>query len=544
MVQARGLDAAGAPQVLHSVVPTTAATMVAHVTPLTDAVVALALGTAPRPVFAAGTASAKALPALANAAAAQAFLKTLIKVQFSDAKVTDASKLDVLSDSSFVANKGAHDLVIEGLRMAYGRSAAGADQLLLAGKLLVNQAVEVQVDLPTAATELAKTTGATPANAVLSTLKATTGSSKVIANVPVLDELSAALNRLIAQGPTATTAASNALISGYLGSDGRTLTNLAAMVARWATGNLQFGRWQLVGCADETQAAGDCTLLRVAAPLSNSTGTVVEVFEDVVSYNSKAAAGLPKWGLVGNSRKRALAVNPVSALWLAADGTAIAATNTAPNPAVGVMVLAQAQDSTGTKVQDAAVVQTPGGYSVPMAYCTLGWLCRASTGGATTATATGDLADTALMQPTVGWIGSTDGQRGARYVFSMTVGSTAETRYAYLRASLSTEAAARHPRLDGVAAITPLLASALQAAWTADWTTWAAANPDLRLLQIRRVFTDGTTTTIVDNTAPLPGTTTLALDAPTLDITPTQVDCWLIAEDAYGRRVMTHYVTQ
>jgi len=207
-------------------------------------------------------------------------------------------------------------------------------------------------------------------------------------------------------------------------------------------------------------------------------------------------------------------------------------------------VLAQAQDSAGAKLQDSAVVQTPGGYSLPLAYCSLGWLCRASAGGATTATATGDLADTALMQPTVGWIGSTDGQRGSRYVFTLTVGSAVETRYAYLRAGLASETADRHPRLDGVAAIAPLLASALQAAWTADWTTWAAANPDLRLLQIRRVFTDGSTTTVIDTTAPLPGTTTLAIDAPTLDITPTQVDCWLVAVDNAGRRVVTHYTTQ
>ncbi|MBW8893127.1 MAG: hypothetical protein JF617_13700, partial [Burkholderiales bacterium] len=42
-IQARGMDASGSMQVLHSTVPAISAAMVGHVTPLTNAVVALAL---------------------------------------------------------------------------------------------------------------------------------------------------------------------------------------------------------------------------------------------------------------------------------------------------------------------------------------------------------------------------------------------------------------------------------------------------------------------------------------------------------------------
>lgn len=544
MLQARGIDAAGMPQLLHAAVPTTSATMVAHLTPMSDAVLALALGQAPKVVFAAAKTSAGTLALLANAPAAQAFLKTLLKNQLSDAKITDATKLDLLADSSFVANKGSHDMVLEGARVAYGRSTAGKDQLLLANKLLVAQPFEVQVDLPSASAELAKTSGGVPANAIVSTLKITTGTKNLV-NVPVMDELAAALNRLIATGPTATAAAANAMISGYTGTDGRTLADLSALVAGWGTANWQLGRFQLVGCADALQTAGDCTLLRVAAPLSSSNGRLQAVFEDVVSYNSKAATNLPKWTLVGNGRGRGFAVNPVSQLNVGADGVAVTSSVDAPNPAIGVQLLVQAQDSAKAQLQTAAVVQTPGGYSLPMAYCGLGTLCLAATGGATSATPTGALADTALLQPSAAWIGSTDGLRGARYSVNQAIAGSATTQYQYLRASLGAEAGGRHPRLDGVGTSAPLGAGTLQGDWVADWTAWAAANPDLRLLQIRCVFSDGSSAPeIIDTPVPPSGATLLSIAAPTLSLSPSTVTLWLTAVDTQGRRLVTQHAAQ
>ena len=79
-IQVRGMDATGAMQVLHSTVPTVSSAMVAHVTPLTNAIVALALGTEPAPVFAAASSSGSQLTQLASAApAAGTFLKTLVR---------------------------------------------------------------------------------------------------------------------------------------------------------------------------------------------------------------------------------------------------------------------------------------------------------------------------------------------------------------------------------------------------------------------------------------------------------------------------------
>src|SRR5205085_650453 len=103
------MDAAGTMQVLHSTVPAISAAMVGHVTPLTNAVVALSLGTEPAPVFAAASTSASQLSQMGNAAAAAGtFLKTLVKTQVSDLKITDATALDLLADATFAANKGAH----------------------------------------------------------------------------------------------------------------------------------------------------------------------------------------------------------------------------------------------------------------------------------------------------------------------------------------------------------------------------------------------------------------------------------------------------
>ena len=70
------------------------------------------------------------------------------------------------------------------------------------------------VDLSTAQTELAKTGGA-PANAILSTLKATTSATSVLGNLGVLDDLTAALNQLIATGPDAGALTAHPQLSAY-----------------------------------------------------------------------------------------------------------------------------------------------------------------------------------------------------------------------------------------------------------------------------------------------------------------------------------------
>ena len=550
-IQVRGMDAAGAMQVLHGTVPTLSAAMVGHVTPLTNAVVALALGTDPAPVFAAAATSASQLTQMATATpAASDFLKTLVKTQLTDLKFTDPKTLDLLADATFAANKGAHDLLIESVRVDLARSSRNVPLLQLVNKFLASPAAEVTVELPTAQTELLKTAG-TPANAITSTLKATTSPTTVLGNLPALDDLGAALNQLIAQGRDAGTILTNALVASYDKHNGRSKADLAAILATYTTANRQFGRFQLLGCADDAPMAGNCTKVLVGAVVSDSTGAVVDLFTDAVSYN-KAATTTNKWNLIGNGKKLAVAVHPLEFLALNADGTA--STAVSPNPGVGLQVEIQAQTPdplpTNPPVQliSSATVQLPGGFSIPFGYCSRPLLCVSSTPGATSLTPTGGVGDLAIQRAAVGWIGSVDSVRGAKHLISYTIAGVAETRSAYLRTDvLGDPAVARFPALDGLAAATPLFAANLQSgSLSINWSSWAAANPDLRIIEIKRVFTPtaGGTPTVLDTTAPLPAKTAATLGTAYVPTASVTSELWLQAMDSQGRRFHTRYTAK
>jgi len=551
-IQVRGMDAAGSMQVLHSTVPNISAAMVGHVTPLTNAVVALALGTEPAPVFTAAATSTSLLTQMATAApAAGDFLKTLVKTQISDLKI---STLDLLADATFAANKGAHDLLIESVRVDLGRSSANVPVLQVGNKFLAVPTAEVVVALPTAQTELLKTTGATPANAITSTLKAATSATTLLGNLPLLDDLGAALNQLIAQGRDVSTILTNPLVTGYDKHNGRVNTDLAAILSTYTTANRQFGRFQLLGCADDTPATGNCSKVIVGAAISDSTGAVVDLFSDVVSYN-KAATTTNKWNLVGNGKKLSVAVYPLGFAARKADGAADASLS--PNPGIGLQVEIQAQTPDPIPVNPAvqllssATVQLPGGFSIPFGYCNRPSLCVSSTTGATNLIPTGGVGDVAIQRTAVGWIGTADSVRGAKYLVNYTIASVSETRSAYLRADvLGDPAAARFPALDGLTANLMVRAVDLQAgtlqggAMSFTWTTWAAANPDLRIIEIKRVFTPtaGGAPTVLDVTVPLPPRTTLAsLGAAYSPIGAVKAELWLQAMDAQGRRFHTRY---
>ena len=86
----------------------------------------------------------------------------------------------------------------------------------------------------------------------------------------------------------------------------------------------------------------------------------------------------------------------------------------------------------------------------------------------------------------MGWVGGTDTQRNAKYVASYSINDVAETRSALLPGELpaTAPAASRFPILDGVGISAPLTRIGLNAGLAMDWTAWAAANPDLRLIWI------------------------------------------------------------
>ncbi|MEL4181023.1 hypothetical protein [Roseateles sp. PN1] len=550
LVQVSGLDTAGNPQVLHSAVPILAANasaMVAHVSPLSNAVVALALGADPQPVFAAAKSNGPALAAAATAAsAAGEFVKTLVKTQLTDLKFSNPTALSLLADPAFAANKGAHDLLIESLRVSLVKNSKGVMQLQLSNKLQPSQAAEVVVDLPMAQTELLKTSSPTPTSAITSTLKATTSPTATLANLAALDDLSAALNKLIAQGASAATIGSHALLAGYDTHNGRLKAALATKLADYVAKNRQFGRWQITGCADDTVTGGLCKRVLVAAPISDVSGTVVDTFSDAVSYSKTSTTG-SVWNLIGNGKKLALAVYPLAFRALAADGTN--STAITPNPVAGLQISIQTLlEGSDAPLLTQATVQTPGGFSIPFANCGQAQLCISSTAGATSLVPTGGLADTALLRSSVGWIGADDLVLNAKYLVTYSLSGTAESRTVYLPADVPAELpAARFPTLDGISSSAPLRSSQLPAGLTINWSAWAAANPDLRLISVRTVLNvpaDPTQAPLInDTTPPLPPSTTLALAGISVPdaFVASNYELWLGAQDVAGRRYYTRY---
>ena len=154
----------------------------------------------------------------------------------------------------------------------------------------------------------------------------------------------------------------------------------------------------------------------------------------------------------------------------------------------------------------------------------------------------------------MGWIGSVDSVRGARYLVNYTIASVNETRSVYLRADVLGEpAAARFPALDGLTSNLVLRAVDLQAgtlqggAMGFSWSTWSAANPDLRLIEIKRVFTPtaGGAPTVLETVAPLPPRTSLtSLGAAYAPPVAGKAELWLQAMDTQGRRLHTRYTGQ
>lgn len=553
LLQLRGLDAAGSPQVLHSAVPVLSATapaMVAHITPLSNAIVALSLGSDPQAVFAAPTQNAAAVAAVATAASGAAgFVKTLVKTQLSDLKFANTAALDLLADPGFAANKSAQDLLLESLRVNVAKSSKGVLQLQLSNKLQAGVAAEVVVELATAQAELLKTTASAPANAIVSTLKATTSPTATLANLGALDDLSAALNKLIAQGANASTIAASPLLASYDQHNGRLKAGVGARLADYASKNRQFGRWMLTGCADDVVTGGLCKRVLVSAPISDSSGSVVDVFSDAISYNKTSSTG-SVWNLIGNGKKLELAVYPLAFQALSADGTPSSAL--VPNPALGIQLLIQAQDgASAAKLLDTATVQTPGGFSIPLGYCGQAQLCISSTPGSSSLIPTGGLADTALQQSSVGWLGSADTVRNAKYIANYSLAGAAESRPVYLPADVPAELPqARFPALDGVSASQPLRAGQFLVGTALSWATWAAANPDMRLISIRTVLSvaeDASQAPLIqDGTPPLPPASGLSLAGISVPdaYLPTRYELWLGAQDSAGRRYFTRYTLQ
>lgn len=536
-IQVVGTDAAGSPVVLHSLVQTATLPLIANITPATNAVVAQVLGADPKTVFMNAISNASSIELLGNATivtAASDLVKTIIKTNLTDGKITDTKKLDFFQDAAFSANKSGLDAALEGLRIQVVKDASGKDLLQFSNKFNLPGVTEVTLDLATAKTELTKTTGGSVAKAITSTLKATTSPTASLANLGVLDDLSTALNKLIAQGAVTADFQSSTMLATYASHNGRTKTDLADKLADYAANNYQLSKMQVAGCADNPIATKGCVKVLVTALVTDKAGQRVEMFSDAATYSKTTT---PNWVLVGNGLSADFAVYPVAYASYGLDG--VLTTGSAANPGYGVQVVIvpPAGDSTGR------IVQIPSGYSIPFAYCNLVTLCVKISPTANPV-ASGELQDMLPQQLSLGTLGNLDSLAGAKYLVSL-AGASVFTP-AYLPADVSKDLSnAPFPMLNGLAA-KPLTKADITASTslTLSWADWAAANPNMHMFLVRTLVTSASSYVYSDATLPL--VTGTGIKVPALIIpagfVPVRYQVLLGAQDSLGRRYFSQFV--
>lgn len=545
-IEATGTDMFGTPVVLHTVVQTLTsganAKTVAHVTPLTNAVVALLLGGEPRAHFLNALSSNAVTKAaelrtwslLGNAgalSAAATFVKTTIKANLTDAKLTDLTKVDLFKDVNFTANKTGVDGAIEGVRVQFGLDVDGNELLMLSNKLVLAGTTEVSVKLPLAQTNLSNSTPTISAAAVVSTLKATTGSSSMMPYVAGLNTLAASINLGLAQH------ISN-LEFGALGVfytttnftwyfDGFNALAMASKLAGYGSSNYQLSNWQILGCLDYPVATRGCAKVHVAALVRNASGAVVDIFDNAVTYSSSTG-----WTLRGNDKQTPWYTYPIT--WAVWDATGALDATVSPNPGLGLQVTIKALDFM------LAWLSVPNGSTVTFNYCRT----IPNTPMCVGATETGDLIDDEVLRASVyGWIGTSDTKPGARYqIDTATLSSGSESNSALFTADMpKTTSLSVYPLPDNLSASAPLSATNFINGLTIDWANWAAANPNMRVIEVRGVITSTATAPVTQSVTVLPlGPTRATL--PVFSTVPSDAiayNLWLIAQDDQGRRYVS-----
>jgi hypothetical protein len=313
LFQARGVDMSGAPVALYSLaqsvnaIPNAVTTV--NVTPLTNAVVALLLGAEPTAQFQASAAGGTLPTLLASTGAfsvASTFVKTAIKNNLSDAKLTNLALVDIFGDPLFatdVSSKTGVDAAIEGVRIQFGRDiTTGHEVINLSNKLILAGTTEVTVDLTTAKSSLGSFTPTVAAGATTSTLKFTSTSSTIMPFVGDLERLRASLNAAMASpGATGSTiavlrwATNKPLFSTsyhYHNNDDSFL--LGDMLATYGTGGQQLSSFQVLGCLDDPVISGRCTNVKVAAMVHGSATTPnsTGIFDMVMTLSTTAGWGV------------------------------------------------------------------------------------------------------------------------------------------------------------------------------------------------------------------------------------------------------------
>lgn len=563
LVQAVGVDMSGNPAVLHTVVNGTGAgTRTAHITPLTNAVVAMLLGGDPRAHFQAAASQSAATRSanwalLGNTSAVTAatnFLLTAINANLTAAKPTALNKatVNIFSDPAFAADKTGLDAVIDGVNVQLGQDGSGNELLMLSNRLLLTGASEVIVKLATARSELS---GATPtvtnANAVVSATKTTT-TSVAITRVASLINLQTTINDQLAKLGSLTAASFNPnglarppiISAAYTYFNGTDPGQLIDQLVAYGQSGYQLGAFQVLNCLDDPVPGSGCTKVRVASLLRHYlSGQVVGVFENAVTWSSTAG-----WTFVGNDTIPSMYLYPLTWQEWDAYGTAVGSAK------LGL----QLDMSSNWTLLGAATLGLPNPNSTarPLYYPVSGLgALRLS------AVETGDLiADQVLAVDVSGPLSASDVSFGARYrvtssalapfpTVAVPAGEFILDKVSSTRLTgdlPSNLAASAYPLPDGITT-TPLSITDFVAGLNLSWHTWAAANPNLRMAEVRAVITS-TASAPVKQTVILPPLsarqTTVPAFTGSVPVDAIQYTLWLIAQDEQGRRYISKIVAQ
>ena len=565
LLQAKGVDMAGTPVVLYSMAQSLSAASATNstlnITPLTNAVVALMLGDEPTAQFKASLAGGTLPSLLANAsafAAAHTFVKTAVKANLNNAGLTTITTVDLFKDT-FTTNKTGMDAAIEGLHLQFGKdSVSGNPVLYLSNKLILAGSTEVAVDLSVANGNL-RSSSTVSAQATTSTLKATTVSATAMANVSFMDVVAVALNGamslsnvlntdlIVVRAPTGSLsggvhALQTIFSSAFTKQDGYDNLQTAAQLATYSAAGKQLSSFQILGCLDATITSGQCSKISVAALLygSSTTANSAGVFNMVMTYNSSTG-----WSFIGNGSEAPWNVYPST--WASFDSTGALTPVTSPpqtallnNPTVGAQVVVAAFDWSYATLLTSS-------HSFNFAYCNLPAgeaMCQGSTLGQSQ----GDMFSDQMIEITPGgFLGRSDLTSGASISATITgLGLNGTTTSVKLTTNLPTSTAlSLYPKPDGLSSSAPLSMGSLLSGFSMTWDTWAAANPNMRLIEVRASVTSPTAPVINKLIVPPIGAHQATLPAITgVPSDAMQYILWLVAQDDQGRRYISKIVAQ
>ncbi len=380
--EAVGVDMSGLPVVLHSVVQSVVSGAGTRnslqINPLTNAVVSLLMGGDPTAWFQSGKASATGSASVRSArwsllgtsaalTVASDFVKTVIRANLNDARMTTASLVNFFADNTsytFTANKTGLDAVLEGLRIQFARNNIGDELLQLSNRLLppcnpstaCNASTnlgspEVIVNLTTARNGLNSATPAIAPAATISTIKTTSSTSALMSSVSDLEGIRLAINNVLQ--PTyldtdivtlnflnASNASKPVFASTYSQQDGLNALSVAGVLAGYgATGNYRLSSFMILGCLDYPITTR-CTKVNIASLVRDNAGTIQAMFNNTANYVTTSSS----WSLVGNGRQVNWSVYPSSWLYLNGDGSLLANSASGPNPGVGLHILIRSVD--------------------------------------------------------------------------------------------------------------------------------------------------------------------------------------------------------